>query len=67
MYMSMGLRDILIVETLRGVDPGRLAQINKRSDIERYDGVPKQRSQWFLEQVASTSCSYMLFSSFRII
>ena len=37
MYMSMGLRDILVVETLRRVDPGQQVQIDKRSDIERYD------------------------------
>ena len=28
MYMSMGLRDILVVETLRGVDSGQQAEIN---------------------------------------
>ena len=29
MYMSVGLRDILVVETLRGVDQGQQVQIDK--------------------------------------
>ena len=37
MYMSMGLRDILVVETLRGVDQGQQVQIDnvQTSNLKR--------------------------------